>query len=83
MATVSALAPGGVLVVSDLAHEGGDGAISATTGWNELFFYLVSAAQSWPDETTAEWMRAQGFEGIKKRRLMTSPNNLLTGIKPT
>jgi len=75
----AALAPGGTLVISDAAHPGGDGRVNATAGWNELFFYLVSGAGAWPEETMVQWMEDVGFASVRTKRLISIPQVVILG----
>ncbi len=75
----AALSPGGKLVISDAAHPGGTGRVDATAGWNELFFYLVSGAGAWPEETMVGWMQDAGFTAVENKRLISIPQVLILG----
>jgi SAM-dependent methyltransferase len=70
------LAPGGRLVICDAAHSG-TGKLDFAAGWNELFFFLISGAQAWPEETLTGWAREAGFTRFRRTRLLTAPNMLL------
>lgn len=72
-----ALRPGGTLVVVDSEHGGGDGSLSATAGFNELFFFLVSGAGTWPEARIRGWMKDAGFQGIRRRGNKVLPSLLV------
>ncbi len=78
----AALNPGGTVVVYDAAHDGTDGAIDASAGWNELFFFMISGAQAWPEATIEGWMVEAGFEAPRTRGLMAAPEVVMTARKP-
>lgn len=78
----SALRPGGILAVLDAAHEGGDGGLDATAGWNEMFFFVISGAQAWPEPTLRAWIAEAGFGPVKRTRLLLAPQVLLTAVRP-
>ncbi|MCB9744175.1 MAG: methyltransferase domain-containing protein [Alphaproteobacteria bacterium] len=75
----AALAPGGTLAILDAEHQTPTGDRSATAGFNELFFALISGAGAWPEETMRGWMRDAGFVHLQRKRLWTMPEVLLTG----
>lgn len=72
----ASLAPGGRLVICDAAHPGGD-RIDFAAGWNELFFFLVSGAQAWPEATLAAWCASEGLRILRRSQLLIAPNMLL------
>lgn len=72
-----ALRPGGTVLVVDSEHGGGDGAISATAGFNELFFFLVSGSRAWPEADVLRWMADAGFTGVRRTRTMMLPGLLV------
>lgn len=69
-----ALAPGGTLVVLDSEHTGGDGDLSTTSGFNELFFFVVSGARAYPEGVMSGWMRDAGFSNVRRRKLFSVPD---------
>jgi predicted O-methyltransferase YrrM len=77
-----ALKPGGMLVVFDAAHEDKPSGPDATAGWNELFFYLISSAQAWPEGRIHQWMVEAGFGSIRARHLLAAPTVLIKGLRP-
>ena len=77
----AALRPGGTLVVVDSEHAGGDGDLSATGGYNELFFFLVSAARAWPETAIREWLSAAGFVDFKRRRSLILPSLMILSAR--
>lgn len=56
--------------------------IDASAGWNELFFFLISGAKAWPQETLTAWMVEAGFTTPAVKRLMAAPNILLVSERP-
>ncbi|MCB9761279.1 MAG: methyltransferase domain-containing protein [Alphaproteobacteria bacterium] len=79
----AALRPGGRLVILDAEHATPTGDRSATAGFNELFFFVLSGAQAWPEATMRRWMADAGFVGVRQTRLFTLPEVMLTGQRPT
>ena len=73
----AALRPGGTLLVVDSEHDGGEGAISATAGFNELFFFLISGAGAWPEAAIRAWMERAGFAPAKRSRVLMLPGLLV------
>lgn len=69
----AALREGGTLVVVDSEHRGGEGGISAIAGFNELFFFLVSGSQAWPEAKVRTWLVEAGFHGLKRRGTLLLP----------
>jgi hypothetical protein len=69
-----ALRVGGTVVVVDSEHDGGEGDVSATAGNNELFFFLVSGSQAWPEPKVRIWIETAGFGGLKRRSSRLLPN---------
>jgi SAM-dependent methyltransferase len=80
---MEALRPGGWLAVLDAAHPGKPGGnVDASGGYNELFFFVISGARAWPDQTMRDWMTNAGFESLRSSRLLAAPEVLLLGQKP-
>lgn len=77
-----ALAPGGTLVVLDGEHRPRRSDTSTMAGWNELFFFLLSASETWPEDVIRRWVEQAGFVGLRRRRIMTMPEFVLTAIRP-
>ncbi len=77
-----ALRPGGTLAVLDSEHREFSGNLSFISGYNELFFFLVSGTRAWPEATMRGWFEEAGFEGLKSKRLMMLPEVLITGRRP-
>lgn len=76
----AALAPGGTLVVLDSEHVGGRGNLSTTSGFNELFFFVVSGTRAYPEGTMLGWMREAGFAELRRTKLFSVPDAVvLTG----
>jgi ubiquinone/menaquinone biosynthesis C-methylase UbiE len=73
----SALREGGTVVVADSEHSGIDGDLEATAGFNELFFFLVSGSQAWPEPTLRRWMSAAGFSKVRRRRSLMLPGLIM------
>ncbi len=71
-----ALRPGGTVAILDSEHAGEKGNLSATAGFNELFFFLVSGAQAWPEPTIRDWLARAGFGDVRRKRLLALPNLL-------
>jgi SAM-dependent methyltransferase len=69
----AALREGGTVVVADSAHSGSEGDLEATAGFNELFFFLVSGSQAWPEPMLREWLDGAGFVGVRRRSTMLLP----------
>lgn len=77
----ASLNPGGSLVIMDAVHQGDDGKLDASAGWNELFFFLISGAQAWPEARLRGWMEDARFQGLRRSQLMAVPQFLLQGTK--
>lgn len=75
----AALRPGGTLAIQESEYQRTDGKLSFTSAFGELFFFLVSGARTWPEETLRGWMSAAGFEDVKTARLWLAPAVLVTG----
>jgi len=52
---------------------------SCTSGFNELFFYLINGTHPYPEEEIRQWRQSAGFSGIRKSRLMFAPEMILMG----
>jgi len=78
----ASLNPGGTVVVYDASHAGAEGPIDASAGWNELFFFMISGAQAWPEATMRGWMTDAGFTRLATRELLGAPEVVITGVKP-
>lgn len=79
-----ALRPGGTLAVLDSQHKGGEGDLSAVAGFNELFFFLVSGSQAWPEDQVRTWMEEAGFVHLRRGSRFPLPGLLmLTAQRPT
>ncbi len=78
----AALKPGGTLAVLDAEHRDKGGDLDTVAGFNELFFFLVSAARAYPEATIRGWMEEAGFVDLGKKRLMVMPEMLLTARRP-
>jgi len=80
---MAALKPGGWLAVLDAGHPGKPGgAIDASAGYNELFFFVISGARAWPEATMRGWMTEAGFTNLRGKRLLAAPEILLMAQKP-
>lgn len=77
----AALNEGGSLVVMDAVHRGEDGRLDASAGWNELFFFVISGAQAWPEARIRAWMQEAGFSGLRRSQLLAAPEFVLQGWK--
>ena len=73
----AALAPGGQVVICDAVHRGVDASLDLSAGWNELFFFLVSGAQAWPEARLRGWLEEAGFRTLRRSGLMIVPNFVL------
>ncbi len=78
----SALRPGGQIILCDGAHRGTDRPLDASAGYNELFFYVVSGAQVWPESELCKWLSEAGFMGLSTSRLFTAPSVMIRAQKP-
>jgi SAM-dependent methyltransferase len=79
----AALAPGGTLVIVDSVHTGGRGGdIDAVGGGSELLFYVINGTRSYPEESILGWVRAAGFDQVRRRRLLAMPEALITARAP-
>lgn len=78
-----ALKPGGQLAIYDASHDGGDGNIDMSSGWNELFFFFISGAQVWPERQLRTWAEDIGFEGYRSGKLLGAPEFVASLRKPT
>lgn len=76
-----ALNDGGSLVLMDAVHRGEDGKLDASAGWNELFFFVISGAQAWPEARLQAWMEEAGFSGLRRSQLLAAPEFVLQGRK--
>lgn len=74
----AALNPGGRLVISDAKHLGEDGELDASAGWNELFFFVISGAQAWPESTLRGWLTEAGFEDLQRTEFLMAPQIALS-----
>ncbi len=73
---------GGTLLLLDSENNEGEGHISATTGFNELLFYIITGKCTYPEVDVINWMKSAGFRNVIKRRLLTVPMSLyLNAIK--
>lgn len=73
----AALSPGGRLLVLDGQHAGGQGDLDFQAGFGELFFWMLSASETWPEPTLRAWVERAGFTQVKRRRLLTLPGSVL------
>jgi SAM-dependent methyltransferase len=72
-----ALKPKGTFVVLDSEHVGGKDNLSATSGFNELLFFLLSSCRAYPEESIREWVTNAGFTKLRKKKLLAMPMTLL------
>ena len=77
----AALRPGGTLLVCDAVHQGETADLDMNAGWNELFFFVISGAQAWPEPTVLGWLDEAGFELRKRAALLSLPNFLISAVK--
>ena len=77
----AALRPGGTLVVCDAVHVGDDADLDMAAGWNELFFFVVSGAQAWPEPRLLADLNEAGFKVVKRSSLLAAPNFVLSLTK--
>ena len=77
----AALNPGGTVVIYDASHSAADSAIDFSSGWNELFFFMISGAQAWPESTMRGWMKEAGFVRLTTKELLGAPEVVITGVK--
>jgi ubiquinone/menaquinone biosynthesis C-methylase UbiE len=76
-----ALNEGGSLVIMDAVHNGDDGKLDASAGWNELFFFVISGAQAWPEPRIRGWMEDAGFGSLRRSQLLAAPQFVLQGTR--
>lgn len=74
----AATKPGGKLALLDADYKDTGGDLDTVAGFNELFFFLLSAARAYPEATIRGWMKEAGFAEIRKARLTVLPEMLLT-----
>lgn len=77
----AALRPGGMLLVLDSEHRELNGDLSATAGFNELLFFLLTSARAWPEATMKGWMEQAGLARVRTRRLWFAPAVLISGVR--
>ncbi len=77
----SALEPGGSVVILDSEHPGGENNLSATAGFNELFFFLINGTSVYPEDWIRDWVAAAGFKNWKRKRLLRMPMTLFASAK--
>jgi len=70
----AALKPDGILMILESEHIGGDGDLSMVGGFNELFFFMITGAQAYPEERIRGWMSDAGSQTIQPRRLLSLPS---------
>ena len=70
------LSLGGRLVFLDSEHTGGEKDLSATSGFNQLLFYLINGTKIYPEEKIKSWLAQAGFKKITKKRLLRVPMSL-------
>lgn len=76
------LKPGGTIVVLDSEHTGSEKDLSATSGFNELFFYVINGTRVYPESKIRKWMTDAGFVNLQKKKLLIMPMTLfITGHK--
>ncbi len=73
----TALRPSGRIVILDSQHEGGQDQLSALAGFNELFFFLVSGSQAWPEATIRDWLQSSNFQNCKRGTTIPLPGLLM------
>ncbi len=78
----AALAPGGTLAILDGEHRQKKGDVSTMAGWNELFFFLLSAAKTYPEEVIRGWVEEAGFVDTRRKRTLMMPEFVLTARRP-
>ncbi len=78
----TALRPGGTLVVLDSVHRGATGDIDAVGGGSELLFYAINGTRAYSEEQMLEWVRAAGFDRVRRQRLLALPEALITARTP-
>lgn len=72
----------GTLIIIDSEHGGNEKNLSTAAGYNELFFYLVSDAKVYPENTIIEWLKSAGFKNNRVRKLYSMPlEAMITGTK--
>lgn len=74
----ASLSPGGQVAILEASHPKERGDLDAAAGFSELFFFLVSAAQAWPEATMTGWLKGAGYQNIQRHRLFMTPAVLLT-----
>lgn len=78
------LNPGGTVVILDSEHTGNEKDLSATSGFNELLFFIINGTCVYPEKDIRKWMTDAGFINLKKKKLLIMPMTLfITGRKPS
>jgi len=72
----NALSRGGSLLLLDSENTEGSANISATTGFNELMFYVITGKCTYPEIEIIKWMEKSGFFKVTKRHLLAMPMSL-------
>ena len=76
------LAPGGTVAILDGEQRSTPGDVSTMAGWNELFFFLLSAARTYPEEVIRRWVEEAGFVEPRRKRTLMMPEFVLTARRP-
>ena len=66
--------PGWRLVFLDSEHTGRKKDLSATSGFNQLLFYLINGTKIYPEEKIKSWLAQAGFKKNNPKRLLRVPN---------
>jgi SAM-dependent methyltransferase len=78
----AALTPGGTLAILDGEHRETGGDVSQMAGWNQLFFFVLNAAKTYPTETIQGWVEDAGFVQPRRSRTLMMPEFVLTARRP-
>jgi hypothetical protein len=72
----------GTLIILDSEHTGGSKKLSATSGFNELMFFIITGKRTYSERNIRKWITNAGFSKVKKKNLFTMPMTLfLNAIK--
>ncbi len=73
----------GTVVILDSEHSGEENNLSATAGFNELFFFLINGTKVYPQDLIRNWLSAARFTNPKNKKLLRMPMpRFLTAQKP-
>ena len=78
-----ALNENGALIILDSENDDSKEKYTFTSGYNELFFFLISSAGAHPERDMKDWMSEAGLKRVRKERLLTVPNMVLISGRKT